>query len=40
MSSFRVDVSPDVLVWARRSSGLYGEAAAEKIKVLVTELRM
>jgi Zn-dependent peptidase ImmA (M78 family)/DNA-binding transcriptional regulator YiaG len=40
MSNFRVDVSRDVLVWARRSSGLSLEDAAEKLKVLVTELRM
>jgi Zn-dependent peptidase ImmA (M78 family)/transcriptional regulator with XRE-family HTH domain len=40
MGSFRVDVSPDVLIWARRSSGLSLDDAAEKIGVLVTELRM
>jgi Zn-dependent peptidase ImmA (M78 family)/DNA-binding XRE family transcriptional regulator len=40
MRSFKVDVSPDVLVWARRSSGLSTEEAAEKIKVSETELRM
>lgn len=40
MSSFRVNVSPDVLIWARRSSGLTLEEAAEKTKIATIELRM
>jgi Zn-dependent peptidase ImmA (M78 family) len=40
MSSFPVDVSPEVMLWARRSSGLSLEDAAEKLKVLETQLRM
>lgn len=40
MASFRVTVSVDVLIWARRNNGLTTEDAARKIKVSEIELRM
>lgn len=39
MASFEVDVSPDVLIWARKSIGLSEEHAAKKIGVSTLDLR-
>ena len=40
MVTFRVSINPDVLIWARQTSGLTIEEAAQKMKVLISELWM